>query len=135
MKILHLTPLALLVGSSMVFALPCDGFKLNVKNNLADNLVVTSVKLDKADLTPGGIQNIEKKTEQPFVVNNSPENSSFKGQFVFHTLSLPSKKIKINFELENKGLICEYTALSQFGDYTVNTARLPGQVDFTIENQ
>jgi hypothetical protein len=135
MKTLKLTALSLLLGANIASALPCDGFKINVKNNLADNLVVTTVKLHHGDLTPDGIQKIDKRSEQPFVVNNSPEAASMKGEFSFHTLSIPSRNVKIKFELANKGPICQYTEISNEGDYAVNVNRFPGQVDFNIDNK
>jgi hypothetical protein len=135
MKTLKLTALALIMGSNIALALPCDGFKINVKNNLADDLVVTTVKLHHGDLTPDGIQKIDKRTEQPFVVNNSPENASMKGEFSFHTLSIPSRNVKINFELANRGPICQFTQVSTEGNYAVNINPFPGQVDFNIDNQ
>ncbi len=136
MKSINLTGLALIMGlgSNLASALPCDGFQLKVRNNLADNLVVTSIKLANAELAPNGIQKIDQKTEQVFTVNNSAENGAMAGQFDFHTLSLPSKKVTIKYTLENGLGVCHYNEVALEGDYKVDTTRLLNQETFTINN-
>ena len=127
--------LATLLSSGIAFASPaCDGFEIKVKNDLADKLVVTSVKLNGAELNPAGIQALDSKSEQVFTVNKSPDNdeATMKGRLVFHTLSFPVKKIKIFFDLENAGLVCKHTERSPESDYSVDKTRLPGKVEYLI---
>jgi len=125
-----------LLSTSFVYsATPCDGFELKIKNNLADNLLVTTIKLNGAEIQPGGIQKIDGNTSQVFTVNSSAQDVPMVGEFVFHTISLPSKTVTIQFTLNNAGLICEHTDTSPTGDYSVEKTRLPGSVNYTISNK
>lgn len=115
-------------------ATPCDGFQIKVKNQLADNLVVTHIKLKNAVIQPRGIQKINGKSEQIFTVNRSTASLPMVGELVFHTISLPSKKVKISFDLTNSGLVCEHNDTSPDGDFSLEKTRLPGKVNYTITN-
>ena len=126
---------ALLSSSFVYAAAPCNGFEIKIKNNLADDLLVTTLKLNGANVQPGGIQKIDGKTAQVFTVNSSAQNTPMIGEFVFHTISLPSKSVSINFSLENSSLICKHTDKSPAGDYSVEKTRLPGSINYTISNQ
>lgn len=133
---IKLTCIISLLSSTVAFATaPCDGFDLKIKNNLADDLLVTSIKLNGADIQPGGIQKIDGKTTQVFTVNSSIENVPMTGEFVFHTISLPSKMVKIQYDLQNTLLICRHTDKSPVGDYSVEKNRLPGSANYTISNK
>lgn len=114
---------------------PCDGFEIKVKNKLADDLLVTGIHLQGAEIQPGGIQKINANTEQVFTINSSAEAVPMTGNLVFHTISLPSKVVKIQFNLKNSGLICEHTDTSPDSDYSVEKTRLPGKVDYSISNK
>ncbi|HRD69276.1 MAG TPA: hypothetical protein PK657_03960 [Legionella sp.] len=113
---------------------PCDGFDIKIKNKLADDLLVTKIHLNGADIQPGHIQKINGGTEQVFTVNSSSD-AVMSGDFEFHTISLPSKVVKIQFNLKNSGLICEHTDTSPDSDYSVDKTRLPGKVDYSIFNK
>lgn len=135
MNKIKLVCLTSLLISSFVYAAPsCDGFGLKIKNNLANDLLVTSLKLNGAELQPGGIQKIDSKTAQVFTVNSSSKDVPMLGEFVFHTISLPSKTVSIQFTLNNSSLFCEHTDKSPSGDYSVEKTRLPGSVNYTISN-
>jgi len=115
---------------------PCDGFEIKIKNQLADDLLVTRIVLNGADIQPGGIQKIDGQATQVFTVGKSAENVPMQGDFVFHTISLPSKEVKVRFTLENSGLICEHTDIEVAdNDYSVEKTRLPGKVDYNIYNK
>jgi hypothetical protein len=124
-----------LIGGIAQASTPCDGFEINVQNKLADNLLVTTIKLNGADLQPGGIQKIDAGSKQAFTVNKSTDGVPMKGTLVFHTLSVPSKEVKINFDLDNSGLVCQHTDTSPDSDYSVEKTRLPGKADYTISNK
>ncbi|MGC1181728.1 hypothetical protein [Legionella sp.] len=135
MNKIKLACLASLLSSSVVSAAsPCDGFELKIKNNLVDNLLITTLKLNGAELQPGGIQKIDSKTAQVFTINSSAKNVPMAGEFVFHTISLPSKTVTIRFSLNNSSFICEHTDTSISGDYSVEKIRLPGSVNYIISN-
>ena len=110
---------------------PCDGFEIKIKNSLPDDLLVTKIDLQGGELQPGGIQKVDGKSEQVFTVNNTGD-AVMKGSLTFHTISLPSKTVKVQFDLENSGLICEHTDTSPASDYNVEKTRLPGKVNYTI---
>lgn len=136
MNKLKLACIASLLATGMAQASnPCDSFEIRVKNNLADDLLVTHIQLQGAEIQPGGIQKINSKTEQVFTINNTLEAMPMQGDLVFHTISLPSKEVKIQFNLKNSGLICEHNDTSPEGDYSVEKTRLPGKVDYSIANK
>jgi len=114
---------------------PCNGFELKIKNSLADDLLVTRVKLGGADIQPNGFEKLKAKTQQVFTVNNTSEDAVMNGEFVFRTISLPSKEVKIQYTLENSKLICEHSDISPASDYSVEKMRLPGKVKYTISNK
>lgn len=132
MKSLCLPALLVAGLTTNAFALPCDGFEIKVKNNLPDKLLVTQVRLNGADIQPGGIQQIEGKSAQVFTVNKSAEKGIMSGEFVFHTVSLPSKEVKVKFDLANEAVICNHTDKTPAGDYPVDKTRLPNQVLYSI---
>ena len=127
---------SLLVAGIAQASTPCNGFNINIKNQLADDLVVTQIALHGAEIQPGAIQKINGKTTQAFTVNNSVDNVPMLGDFTFHTISLPSKTVKVKFKLENDGLICKHTDFTvENNDYSVEKTRLPGKIDYSIINK
>jgi hypothetical protein len=123
-----------LLTAATVQAATCDGFEIKIKNHLADDLIVTNIGMDGAELQPGGIQKLNANQEQVFTVNASKQDD-MKGHLTFRTMSIPSKTVKIRFDLKNSGLICEHTDTSPDTDYQVDKIRLPGKVDYTILNK
>lgn len=132
-KILALS--SLLCSSIASASAPCTGLEIKLKNNLADDLLISTLKLNGAEIQPGGIQQINGKTEQVFTVNNSLENVPMTGEFVLHTLSIPSKEVRIQFDLKNAGLVCEHKDNSPDSDFDLSKTRLIGQVQYTINNK
>lgn len=118
--------------ATQAVALPCDGFEIKIKNNLPEKLLVTQVNLSGGQILPGGIQHIDGKAEQTFTINNSSEKGLMAGEFVFHTVSLPSHTVKVKFDLTNETLICKHDDKTPAGDYPVDKTRLPNQVSYTI---
>lgn len=112
----------------------CDGFEIKIKNNLAEDLIARKIHLLGAEIQPGGIQKLSKKSEETFTVNKATENSPLSGEIVFNTLSLPSKEIRIQFDLSNTELICKHTDKSPKGELSLSKMRLPGKVLYTIDN-
>lgn len=137
MNKLKLACLASLLATGVAQAsTPCDGFEIKVQNKLADDLLVSRIVLNGAEIQPGGIQKIDAKTSEVFSVSKSIDNVPMQGEFTFHTISLPSKDVTIKFKLENSGLICEHTDLTaDDNDYSVEKTRVPGKVDYTISNK
>ncbi len=125
--------LALCLGTNMVLALPCDGFQLDVKNDLPNTLWVKDIRLDDAVIAPGDLQKLEKKTEQAFTVNDSTETLMV-GQFSFHTTNGSNNKVIVQYTLENTALTCKFTEIWLESDYNFHTVHLPGHVTFTISN-
>ncbi|MBA2710296.1 MAG: hypothetical protein H0U57_06885 [Tatlockia sp.] len=136
MKTLKIACVATLLASSIsAYAnTPCAGFEIKVKNHLADDLLVTTASVHGAELQPGGISKISAKTEQVFTVNNV-NAETMKADIVLHTLSVPSKEVKISFDLHNGKLVCKHTDTSPESDYSVDKIRLPGKVDYVISNR
>lgn len=136
MNKIKLACIASLLSSSFAYAASsCDGFEIKIKNNLADDLLATTIKLNGAEIQPGGIQKIDGKTSQVFTINSSVENVPMVGEFVFHTLSVPSKTVTIQYTLDNTSLFCEHTDKSPLSDYAVEKIRVPGSIHYLISNK
>lgn len=137
MNKLKLACLAPFFIGGVAFAGPsCNGFQIKLKNNLADSLVVTSVKLNGADIQPGSFENLNSGAEQAFTINNSNENTPMTGEFTLRTASLPVKTVKIAYTLENKTGVCDHTDIPQSGnDYAAVKSRELGAVKYDISNQ
>ena len=113
-------------------ATPCDGFQVHVKNNLQDNLMISTIKLNGAEIQPSGLQTLDSKAETAFTVSGSNANTPMTGEFIFHTISLPMKTVHLNFNLTNELLLCSHVDHSTNDNYAVSTFRMPGQVTYTI---
>jgi hypothetical protein len=136
MKKILLTCLVTVLTTGMAYAAtPCNQFEIKIINKLSDDLLVTTIDLKGADLQPGGIQKIGSDEAQVFTVNGSSDNTVMNGVFVFHTISIPSKNVKIKFDLKNLGLICEHTDQTPASDLPVEKTRLPGKVEYTISGK
>lgn len=134
-KLAILTSL-LTLSTGMAYAEPaCNQFEVKINNSLSDDLLVTTINMDGANLQPGGIQKINGKESQVFTVNASQEGVPMSGEFIFHTISVPSKVAKIKFDLKNSGLICEHTDQSPDSDFSLFRIRLPGKIEYTINNK
>lgn len=128
--------LSTLLISGIASAAPsCDGFQIKLKNNLADDLLVTKISLNGADIQPGGFEKLDANSEQVFTINQSNDNVPMNGEFTLRTLSLPSKTVKVRYSLENKTAFCEHTDNSPESDYTVEKTRSIGQVHYSITNK
>ncbi|MBA4697399.1 MAG: hypothetical protein H2069_08460 [Legionella sp.] len=126
--------MAFLVASGLVqAATPCDGFKIKIKNKLADDLVVSTATIEGAVLEPKGIQKISKRSESTFTVNKSIDGTIMPVELTFNTMSLPTKKVTLKFNLKNKGLACIHDGASTEGDLHATSTRLPGSVTYTIK--
>ncbi len=132
MNALKTIALTLCLASSVASALPCDGYQVIIKNNLSHSLMASTLKLDNANLVPGGLQKIYKKSEKALTVVNSGKVVMF-GSISLHSLSLPSHTIKVNYTLENKDSYCVFKTTVTEGFYSVGSSVLPEQALFIIE--
>ncbi|STY28300.1 Uncharacterised protein [Legionella wadsworthii] len=113
----------------------CDGFQIRLKNNLADDLLITSIKLSGADIQPGLIGELKSHSEQVFTIGHTTSDLPMNGEFTLHTISLPTKTVKIKYTLENKSTFCEHTENSSQGDYAVEKSRKIGEVQYSLVNK
>ncbi|KTD42224.1 hypothetical protein [Legionella parisiensis] len=113
----------------------CEGFQIRLKNNLVDDLLVTTIKLNGAEIQPGTFEKLNHKSEQVFTINRTNQDLPMTGEFTLHTISLPSKTVIIQYTLENKVAYCEHTDNSPKSDYAVEKNRKMGEVQYTIKNQ
>lgn len=133
-KLVYLTSLLLMSGLANA-ATPCNGFQIEIANKLADDLIGTKIKMSGAELQPNGIEKLPAKSSQVYTVNKSKEDVPMVGEFVYHTLSLPSKQVSIKFDLKNAKLVCEHNDQPQKSDYAIDKARYPNKVHYTISNK
>ncbi|MBA3537552.1 MAG: hypothetical protein H0T84_13250 [Tatlockia sp.] len=135
MNKIKLVFLSSMLLSGVSFAAPaCDSFEIKLKNNLADDLLVTHIKLDGAKIQPNIFEKLTSKTEQVFTVNGSDKNVPMTGEFTLHTISLPVKTVKISYTLNN-GAVCTHNDTSPLSDYAVDKKRKIGQVEYSISNR
>ncbi|STX44229.1 Uncharacterised protein [Legionella donaldsonii] len=113
----------------------CDNFQIRLKNNLADDLWVTSINLKGAEIQPGAFEKLKRQSEQVFTINRTTQNLPMTGEFTLHTLSFPAKTVKIQYTLEDKVAFCEHTDNSPRGDYAAEKSRILGGVQYSINNQ
>ena len=86
MNKLKIVALSTLLLSGLASANPaCNGFQVKIKNNLAEDLLVSKISLTGADIQPGHFETLKAKTEQVFTVNASNENVGMDGEFALHT--------------------------------------------------
>ena len=136
MNKIKLACVASILLSGIASAAPsCDSFQIRLKNNLADDLEITKIKLSNAQIQPGTFAHLKSKTEQVFTVNGTTEGLAMYGQFTMRTLSLPSKTVKVKYNLENTTAACVHTDRSPQGDYALEKTRTPGEVQYSINNQ
>ena len=136
MNKLKLIGIASLLATGIAHATtPCDTFKIKIMNTINEDLFVTSIQLHGAKIQPNGLQKIDKNSEEVFTVNGSKEEIDMQGKLVFHTISIPSKKVHVTFDLKNEGLFCAHKNTSPKGDFEVTDARRPGQVNYSISNK
>lgn len=135
MNKLKLTLIASTLVTGIASAAPsCDGFQIRLKNNLADDLLVTTIKLNGAEIQPGTFEKLDSKSEQVFTINRSTEGLPMKGEFTLHTISLPSKTVKVEYTLDNKVAFCEHDDVSPRGDFALEVNRKFGEAQYTINN-
>lgn len=134
MNKLKLAIFASIFASTIVSAgTACEGFQIRLKNNLADDLLVTSIKLQGANIQPGVFEKLNSRSEQVFTINQVSDSIPMNGEFTLRTLSLPSKTVKINYSLENNGAVCEHTDKSPASDYPLEKTRKLGEVQYAIQ--
>ncbi len=130
MNKIKLLGLSALFVSGLANADPaCSGFELVIKNSSKDDLFISIAQLIGAEISPIGLKKIDKDSTQIFVVNNPKSEDAMEGEFNLHTISIPSKDVKIKYYLSNKGPICQHTQTEVVGDFNVSKARTLNIVD------
>ena len=127
--------LSLLAAGAVQASTPCDNFQINIKNQLSDDLLATTAKLNGASIKPDGIQKLKSKSSQVFTVSKSQSDVPMYGEFSFNTISLPTKNVTIKFDLNNAGVICKHDDKTESGDLSVEKTRLPNQVEYIISDK
>lgn len=131
MKKTYLSLAFLLASGAGYAAQACDNFQIVINNSTSEKFYATSVELSGANIQPRLIQ-LDGNSNATFTVNNSEDTPILKGQMVFRTFSLPSKKVNIDFELKNHTLVCEHVAHEVPNDYAITATRTPGKVTYNI---
>lgn len=134
MSSIKLAGLVTLLASSITsaYALPCDSFRLNVKNSLQDDLWITEVKLTGAEIQKPMLEKLASKAEMSLVVNHTSDQA-MDGVISLHTLSAPTKTVRIRYSLKNDGAVCKLIDYSPQGDYAVEQSSInKDEVNYTI---
>lgn len=122
----------LAMGISHAASVPCNGFKITIKNKLAEDLVIQKNQLSGANLLSDGAGILDAHSKKVYTVNTSEENADIDGELILATPTIPAKNIHLRFKLTNHTAICELEELSQTGNLTLGKMRLPGGVNYTI---
>ncbi|CDZ76798.1 hypothetical protein BN59_01074 [Legionella massiliensis] len=135
MNKLKITLIASALWTSVVSAAPsCDGLIIRLRNNLLDDLLMTTNNLTGAAIQPKFFEKLKGKSEQILTINGTSEEVPMAGEIVLYTITLPSRVIKIQYTLENKLAYCEHTDKSIQSDYIVQKNRNIGEVQYSINN-
>jgi len=136
MKMINAIGFTAVLFTSAAFAdlTPCDGFKIVVSNQLPDMLLITKVSLEGAEITPGAFGKIRSGDKQTFSVVNSANGRHMTGIIDLHTLSIPEKKVKIQFTLDNAIAVCNNTDTTENANnaYPATASREVGAVNYTV---
>ena len=119
-------------ASHAMGTVPCNAFKIYLKNHAQEKLVVDSVYLSDGTISSVDPQLIEVNKNALYTVNSTNEGSVMQGEFLVHTLSDPKKELKINFSLTNKNVFCEVGNKSQAGALNTSFRRLLGGLSLPI---
>ena len=122
----------LAAGISNAGTVPCNGFKIEFKNRINQNIMIDGINFTGAQVTTNGTGVIDSNRKQVFTVNQSVEGGVMVGEFSFHTLTEPNREGKIYFSLTNKNLICEVDNFSQQGSLNISKQRVLGGTVFRI---
>lgn len=135
MKKMKLICLASILVSGIANAgLQCNGFKVTVRNDLAEDLEVKAVTISNATLQPGSIPVIQANTEQVFTVNNTG-SETMAGEFVLQTKSSQPRDVTIKYTLKNKALRCNHDDKTPEGVFAIEKDRSTGEIKYTIKNK
>jgi hypothetical protein len=121
-------------GVSQAGTAPCNGFKINLKNQTKQQLVVDSVLLNNGTISSQDPQPIDVNGSALYTVNGAGESTVMQGQFLVHLVQQPEKSLKINFDLTNKDLICEVGNTIQMGTLNTQFNRVLGGLDLPIND-
>lgn len=125
--------LLLVTGVSQAETSACNNFKITVKNDLSDDLVVRGIEVKGAKISPNKLQKLTNNSEQVFIIKNVGKAKKITGELTFNTISVPTKESTLKFELQNRKLACEHTDYSPKGDFALTKMRVPGKgVNYTI---
>lgn len=113
-------------------AVPCDTFQVVIKNQSSDNFLSTKIHLGGAAIEPDGLHKLNSKSSQIFTINKSQIDVPMAGEMVFHSITLPIKKVTIKFDLNNYGLLCKHDDRTSGSDYSVEKTRSPNSVEYII---
>lgn len=120
---------------SMMGAGICDGFKITLKNHLAQDLLVAHITINHADLTPPYLDTINARSEGMFTILNAERTTPIVAEMSLYTVSIPSKKMIIRFVLEDKGVYCSHSDKSSSEEHQISSARVFGKgVDYSIDD-
>ena len=135
MKKLKLLGLASLLVSGIATAAPsCNGFQLRITNNLADDLVVSNIKINNsATIQPDNIGYLPSKKEQVFIVGQNVD-APMDGTFTLRTATVPYKEVNIKYNLSDLASKCKHFDYSVADKLTFEAKADEREVKYSINN-
>lgn len=137
MNKLKLIGLASLLATGIAHASsPCEGFQVKIKNNLADNLYITSFDVNGAKMDHE--YKLSARGEQNLTVTESAEGVPVRGKVFLYTLSVPAKEVSIRFVLfndEKAGKCIPLDLSSSSNHYAVEATQGDKEVVYSITNK
>jgi len=110
----------------------CDKFELYLKNDSADDLVISSIHLSNAQFEPGHLDILKSNSAQKILVNHANKDAVMEAKLKLHTVSLPSKKVTLRFNLEDKGAYCAHSDQGSSGDLPFEQQRYLGGIEYKL---
>lgn len=131
-------PKIVLLVSSIAFGVsnaataPCNGFKINLENKAHEQLIVDGVSLTNGTINSVDPQLIEVNKKATYTINSTIEGNVMAGEFFVHSLTEPSKQVRIHFNLTNKDMVCEVNNKSQAGTLKTGFHRVLGGLNLPV---
>lgn len=111
----------------------CDGFIIQMNNRLSEALLVTHIITENGELDPPLLTSIAANGQTSFAVTHAHRTKAITGEMWLYTMQVPSKKIMIKFNLQDKGIYCEHRDQSSSEEHHTSTSRSFGWgVAYTI---
>lgn len=112
--------ISILASGSLYAENACQGFRVKIKNNLEDDIRISSTKIEDGKFEPHGVITIGKKSEG--IVYLAKANSSFMLATIgAQQLNFPFSTFKVTFTLTDSNSSCVHKPVTHEGNMHVES--------------